>query len=158
MLFRSKATSLLYWAVCCQPTGRENPAKAATFPFYTMLYVVNLNHPKATVSLLYWAVCCQPTGRQNQTKAATVSFILCCLLSTYTSPKPLHPFGTGLYVANLQGLKPSQSRYIPLLYKLYVANLQGLKPSQSRYIPLLYYAVCCQPTGPETSPKATSIF
>ena len=62
--------------------------------------------------------------------------ILCCMFSTYTTLKPLYPFYTGLYVA----------------------NLQGLKPPQSRYILLLYHAVCCQPTGPETSPKATSIF
>ena len=177
-LHQPKATtSLLYRAVCCQPTGRENPAKAATFPFYTMLYVVNLHHPTATVSLLYWAVCCQPTGSEATPKPLHSSSTLCCMFSTYTIPKPMYPFYTGLYFANLQGLKPPQKPLHPFsilccmlstyttpkpLYPfytgLYVANLQGLKPPQSRYIPLLYYAVCCQPTGPETSPKATSIF
>ena len=38
----------------------------------------------------YWAVCRRPTGPE-------------------TTPKPLHPQHTGLYVADLQGLKPPQS-------------------------------------------------
>ena len=69
------------------------------------------------------------------------------------TPKPLHPVYTGLYVANLQGVKtkpkPLHSPSIlccmfstyttlkplyPFYTGLYVANLQGLKPPQSSYI------------------------
>ena len=52
------------------------------------------NHPKAAPSPAYWAVCRRPTGPE-------------------TTPKPLHPQHTGLYVVDLQGLKPPQSRSIP---------------------------------------------
>ena len=119
-------TSILCLAVCSKPTEPE--ANTDTSPFYTMLYVFNLHHSKATTSLLYWAVCCQSTGPEATPKPLHSSSILCCMLSTYTTPKPLHPFYTGLYVA----------------------NLQGLKPPQSRYILLLYYAVCCRPTPPQS--------
>ena len=114
-----------------------------------MLYVVNLHQPKATTSLLYWAVCCQSTGPEATPKPLHSSSIPCCMLSTYTSPKPLHPFDTGLYVANLQGLKPPQSRYILLYTMLYVVNLHHPKATTS----LRYWAVCCQSTGPEATPK-----
>ena len=138
-----KATTfLLYKAVCCRPTrpettpkplkaatSRYKPLQAATSPFCTMLYVVNLHHPKATTFLLYWAVCCRPTvpgTTPKPLKAATSHFCTMVHVVNLHHPKAttLHPFYTGLYVA----------------------NLHGLKPPQSRYIPLLYYAVCCQPT------------
>ena len=183
---QSRYILLLYYAVCCRPTPPQShyiPSilgcvlpiyrawshpKAATFFFYTMLYVVSIHHPKATTSLLYWAVCCQSTGPEATPKPLHSSSILCCMLSTYTTPKPLHPFYTGLYVANLQGLKPPQSRYILLLYyavccqhtpaQSHIPSILGCmlptyrawKPRQSRYIPLLYYAVCCQPKPPQS--------
>ena len=121
-------TSLRYWAVCCQSTGPEATPKPLHSSSILCCMLSTYTTPKATTSLLYWAVCCQSTGPEATPKLLHSSSILCCMLSTYTTPKPLHPFYTGLYVA----------------------NLQGLKPPQSRYILLLYYAVCCQPTPPQS--------
>ena len=148
--------------LCCMLSTYTSPKPL--HPFYTGLYVanlqglkppqsryilllyyavvVNLHHPKATTSLLYWAVCCQSTGPEATPKPLHSSCILCCMLSTYTTPKPLHPFDTGLYVANLQGLKPPYTTP-------YVVNLHQPKATTS----LLYWAVCCQSTGPEATPK-----
>ena len=139
-LHHPKATSLLYWAVCCQSTGPEATPKPLHSSSILCCMLSTYTTPKPLRSLLYWAVCCQSTGPEATPKPLHSSSILCCMLSTYTTPKPLH-------IANLQGLKPPQSRYILLLY---CAVCCQPTPPQSRYILLLYYAVCCQPTPPQS--------
>ena len=143
-------TSLLYWAVRCQSTGPEGKAASSVFHIY---YAVSCqpNHPKTTTSILYRAVCCQPTG--PETKAATSVFhmyyAVCC---QPTPPQSHYIHFIGLYVANLQGLKPKPLHPSSTYTMLYVVNLHHPKATTS----ILYQAVCCQPTGPETK-AATSV-
>ena len=157
-----------------QPTGPETIPKQF-HPHHTGLYVADhraWNHPKATPFSPYWTVYRQTPNpllpqywavRRRPAEPDTTPkrrihhdtrLSVCCQ-------------STGLYVANLQGLKPPQST------GLYVADLQCLKlPSHSsssilgcmsptyrawnhpKPIPSPpYWAVCCQPTRPETTPN-----
>ena len=148
----------LHWAVCCQPTGLKPPqSRYIPLLYYAVCCQPTVHPPKAATSLLHWAVCCQPTGPETTPKPLHPFCTMLYVVSLqYIPPKPLHPFYTGLYVANLQGLKPPQSRYIPLLY--YAVCCQPTVHPPKAATSLLHWAVWCQPTGPETTPKPLHSF